>query len=118
MKSHRFAGTTIVFAAALMAGCTQLMPPKSGNPEGLLAGTEWRLQTLGSQGALEAQQPTLAFDQGNKISGSGSCNQFNGSVTVSGKSMAVSPLASTRMACADALNQQEATYFKALQQAE
>ncbi len=99
-------------------GCAQLMPPKTDNPEGLLADTEWQLQTLGSQGALEAAQPTLAFGQANTISGTGSCNRFTGTATVSGKSMAISPLAATRMACTPALDQQETLYFKALQQAE
>jgi len=102
----------------LAVGCTQLMPQKSNSPEGLLAGTAWQLQLLGTQGALEAQQPTLEFDKGDKISGSGSCNRFNGTVAISGKAMSIGPLASTRMACAPALNQQEQTYFTALQQAE
>jgi heat shock protein HslJ len=102
----------------LLFGCARFMPPKNGSPEGLLAGTAWQLQMLGTQGALEAQQPTLAFDKGNKISGSGSCNHFNGTVTISGKAMSISPLAATRMACAPALNQQEQAYFAALQQAE
>jgi len=115
----RIAKRTLGIAAAVcVVGCNQLMPAKNSSPEGLLAGTTWQLQLLGTQGALEAQQPTLEFDKGNKISGTGSCNHFNGTVTVSGKSMSVSPLASTRMACAAALNQQEQTYFAALQQAE
>jgi len=102
----------------LAAACTQFMPAKSNSPEGLLASTEWQLQLLGTHGAIEAQQPTLEFDKDDKISGSGSCNRFNGTVKISGKAMSISPLASTRMACAPALNQQEQTYFTALQQAE
>ncbi len=37
---------------------------------------------------------------------------------VDGKSITFSPLATTRMACAEALNAQEPTYLKALQQAQ
>jgi heat shock protein HslJ len=102
----------------LVTGCNQFMPAKNKGPEGMLGGTAWQLQQLGAQGALEAQQPTLEFDSGGKVSGSGSCNRFNGTVTISGKAIQFSPLAATKMACAAALNQQEATYFTALQQAE
>ena len=120
MASHtRVATRTLAIALALcVVGCKELLPANSTSPEGMLEGTAWQLQLLGTQGALEAQQPTLEFDKGNKISGTGSCNHFNGTVTISGKSMSVGPLASTRMACAAALNQQEQTYFAALQQAE
>ena len=37
---------------------------------------------------------------------------------MSGKSITFGALATTRMACSDALNAQESSYFKALQQAE
>src|SRR5262245_61728831 len=65
----------------LATGCSQFMPAKNTGPEGMLAGTAWQLQQLGAQGGLEAQQPTLDFDRGGKVSGSGSCNRFNGTVT-------------------------------------
>jgi len=107
-----------VALVGLAVACAQLMPAKNTGPEGLLAGTAWQLQLLGTQGAIEAQQPTLEFEKGDKISGSGSCNRFNGTVTISGKAMSIGPLAATRMACAPALDQQEQTYFAALQQAE
>lgn len=49
------------------------------------------------------------------MAGSGSCNRFTGSVTITGDQLKMGPMASTRMACADdAVNQQEATYLKAL----
>ena len=100
------------------AACTTLTPTAANTPEGFLTGTGWQLQQLGAQGAIAGSQPTLAFVGAGKVSGTGSCNQFNGPVTVNGKSITFGALASTRMACADALNTQEATYFKALQQAE
>ena len=108
----------VIAFGAFATGCSQFMPAKNTGPEGMLSGTAWQLQQLGTQGALEAQQPTLAFDSGGKVNGSGSCNRFNGTVTISGKAIQFSPLAATKMACAAALNQQEATYFTALQQAE
>ena len=102
----------------LFSACSTLVLPPKNTSEGLLMGAIWQLQQLGAVGAIIGNQPTLSFSQGGRASGSGSCNQFNGSVTVSGKSITFGTLASTRMACSDALNAQESTYFKALQQAE
>ena len=99
-------------------GCTATTQSTANDPQGLLSGTGWQLQTLGASRVLAQAQPTLEFARPDKVSGSGSCNRFNGSVTVSGKSITFGPLASTRMACADAINQQESLYFKALAQAQ
>ena len=112
----RFA--SVAFALAVLSACGMLAAPPKNTPEGLLAGTGWQLQQLGSQGAIAGNQPTLSFAEAGTVSGSGSCNQFNGPVTVNGKSISFGAFASTRMACSDALNAQESTYFKALQQAE
>jgi len=101
-----------------VVGCAATTQSTANDPQGLLAGTGWQLQTLGASRALAQAQPTLEFARPDKVSGSGSCNRFNGSVTVSGKSITFGPLASTRMACADAINQQESLYFKALAQAQ
>jgi len=49
------------------------------------------------------------------VAGNGSCNRFTGAAAIAGDHLKMGPLASTRMACADdTVNQQEATYFKAL----
>jgi len=116
---RRFARSLIgVAVLSAVVGCASTRQTTGNDPQGLLAGTGWQLQTLGASGALAEPQPTLEFARPDKVSGSGSCNRFNGSVTVTGKSITFGPLASTRMACADALNQQESLYFKALAQAQ
>ena len=109
----------IAFGALFgLSACASRQPSHEAAPEGLLAGTAWRLQQLGSEGALEGHQPTLIFGQFDRVNGTGSCNRFNGSVVVDRKSITFGPLASTRMACEAAISTQEANYFKALQQAE
>ena len=118
MRTCFFRYGSIALAIAALSACGLMVGPAKNTPEGLLSGTGWRLVQLGSQGAIEGNQPTLSFAEAGKVSGSGSCNQFNGPVTVNGKSISIGVLASTRMACSGALNAQEATYFKALQQAE
>ncbi len=118
MHVRHFRYGSIALAIAMLSACALMIGPPKNTPEGLLAGTGWRLEQLGSQGAIEGNQPTLSFAEAGKVSGSGSCNQFNGPVSVNGKSISIGVLASTRMACSDALNAQESMYFKALQQAE
>lgn len=113
-----FVSLSALIAVAGIAGCKSLEPLPKDSPEGLLGGTSWQLQQLGGQGAIAGSQPTLVFASAGKVSGTGSCNQFNGTVTIDGKSITFSPLATTRMACAEALNAQEAAYLKALQQAQ
>jgi heat shock protein HslJ len=115
---RRLIALSAIIAAAGIAGCKNLEPLPRDTPEGLLGGTSWQLQQLGAQGAIAGTQPTLVFASAGKVSGTGSCNQFNGTVTIDGKSITFSPLATTRMACAEALNAQEARYLKALQQAQ
>lgn len=107
-----------IFAVAGIAGCKSLEPLPKNTPEGLLGGTSWQLQQLGAHGAIAGSQPTLVFAEAGKVSGTASCNQFSGTVAIDGKSITFSPLATTRMACAEALNAQEATYLKALQEAQ
>lgn len=81
-------------------------------------GTAWRLEDLGGAGVLDRVQATLEFPEAGKAVGSGSCNQFFGTVEISGGSMMFGPLASTRMLCAGAVGIQEGKYLKALRDAE
>lgn len=59
--------------------------------------------------------PTLSIE-GSRAYGSGSCNRYTGQVTLGNKdAIQFGPAASTRMACPGNADQQEAAYFKALQ---
>ena len=59
----------------------------------------------------------VAFSDDGKVTGFGGCNRFFGGYTVSGNSIKIGPLASTRKGCPDTLNL-EIEFFKALQGAE
>ncbi len=109
---------SIALATVVCSACSALVVPPKNTSEGLLTNTSWQLQQLGGQGAIAGNQPTLSFVEAGRVTGSGSCNQFNGAVTVNGKSITFGVLASTKMACSNALNAQESTYFNALTQAE
>lgn len=101
-----------------IVACAHAEPSPSNDAGNPLTGSRWQLQTLGATAALASARPSLEFAPSDKVAGTGSCNRFNGTVTVSGKSITFGALGTTRMACGDAINRQEATYFKALTEAE
>jgi heat shock protein HslJ len=118
MHARYFRLASIALATVVHSACSTLADPPKTTPEGLLTNTGWQLQQLGGQGAIAGSQPTLSFVEAGSVTGSGSCNQFNGPVTVNGKSITFGALASTKMACSNALSAQESAYFKALTQSE
>ena len=84
-----------------------------------LLGTAWRLDDLAGKGVVAGTQATLEFPTDGRASGNGSCNRFNGVVTIAGDTITFGGVASTKMACAnDAANDQETAYFQLLQDAE
>jgi heat shock protein HslJ len=60
---------------------------------------------------------TLMFQDG-QVSGSSGCNRFHGSFKADGKMLTIRNLATTRMACEDAVMAQEQEFLRALQSAE
>jgi heat shock protein HslJ/uncharacterized membrane protein len=79
-----------------------------------LWGTAWRLEKL----AGERVQATLEFPSEGRASGNGSCNRFNGVVTIEGDVIRFGGLATTRKACQEAVMRQEDAYLAALRDAE
>jgi heat shock protein HslJ len=82
-----------------------------------LLGSEWQLEDLGGV-AADHGQATLTFPEAGKIAGNGSCNRFFGSAEINGDAIKLSALGSTRMACPEAVMNQESKYLEALQAAE
>ena len=82
-----------------------------------LAGTSWQLLQLGPNGALSENLPTLSVSKDGKVSGSGGCNTYSGTVTTSGMAIKFGALTATKKACSKEINAQEAAYLKALEQA-
>ena len=79
-----------------------------------LGGTVWQLEDLGGAGVIDDAQATLEFAEGGSVSGNGSCNRFRGTATVSGSDISFGPLALTRMACPEAIMNQENAFLAAL----
>ncbi len=111
MRAH------VVFLAAL-AACHSA-PPGDAAPMASPVGVEWTLASLGGQpavlGAGGKPATLLLTDISARVSGFAGCNQFSGSYTLSGSTLAFGPLAMTRMACTDG-TVLERSYTMALEQ--
>jgi heat shock protein HslJ len=107
---------TVMVLGLALAGCAAR--GTGSHAPGNLVGTAWRLVDLGGAAVLGSVDATLEFPEAGKVAGSGSCNRFSGSVETSGETIRVGNLASTRMACVEAVMSQEERYFGALQGAE
>ncbi|HMN93972.1 MAG TPA: META domain-containing protein [Hydrogenophaga sp.] len=82
-----------------------------------LVGTEWRLVEMDGETLPERPAATLAFVEADRVAGSGSCNRYFGSVTVSGQRIGFGQMGSTKMACIGPHAELEPRYLSALQQA-
>jgi heat shock protein HslJ len=80
-----------------------------------LSGSEWLLEDLDGTGVIDNAQATLSFPEKGKIAGKGSCNRFFGTADISGDHLKFGALGSTRMACPEAIMNQESKYLAALQ---
>jgi heat shock protein HslJ len=85
----------------------------SSTPEHPLERT-WQLEELDGRPVLKNLPPTLTFAGDGTVSGSGGCNTFHGTVTLSGNSIHFGPLAMTRRGCMDVVMDQEQRYVQAL----
>ncbi len=86
-----------------------------------LEGVQWEVTGFnnGRQAVVSPKagtRLTLVFEDG-EVAGSGGCNRFHGSFTADGKALTIHPLATTRMACEDAVMSQEQQFLSALQSA-
>ena len=90
-------------------------PPAAAS---LLANTRWTVEDIAGREAMDRVEATLVFDGQGGVSGSGSCNQFHGTATVTGASITFGAFSVTRMACLAAINEQESVYLEALSRAD
>lgn len=84
-----------------------------------LENTSWKLVAQSAQSVPSAVQGDLTLEFGADMgaSGSGGCNRYNTQYTLTGSQISFTAVASTRMACADAVMSQEMAFFSALESA-
>ncbi len=81
-----------------------------------LINKEWKLSILKADHILfgiEGNVPTLTFHADGRISGNGGCNNFFGNFKLTGRTISIGALGSTKMACEEAMELEQA-YFKVL----
>ncbi|SNC63617.1 Membrane-bound lysozyme-inhibitor of c-type lysozyme [Marinobacter sp. es.048] len=87
-----------------------------GDRQRLFRGAIWVVEDLAGAGIIDRSRITIEFLEGNRIAGRASCNRYTGAYELRGEGMAIGPLASTRMACAPALMNQEERFLNLLDQ--
>jgi heat shock protein HslJ len=85
-----------------------------GDPWSLLTGRTWVVEDIGDAGIIDSSRATLGFDASGRAYGSASCNRFNGAVELTGEGLRFGPMATTMMACPDAIMAQERRMLDAL----
>jgi heat shock protein HslJ len=109
-----FALSAIAFAALMAAGCAA--PGRAAGAA--LDGTTWRAETIMGRPVIATAASTITFEADGRVHGQGGCNRYFGAATIDGERLSLGPLGSTRMACAEALMDQERRFFQALESAE
>jgi heat shock protein HslJ/membrane-bound inhibitor of C-type lysozyme len=100
---------TVELAERTLRGC-------GGEARALLTGPVWVVEDLMGRGVVDAARATLDFRPDGRLAGRASCNRYTADYTLTGEGLSISPGASTRMACAEALMDQESRFFQALEQ--
>src|SRR5262245_34672482 len=93
MRRHvpGIAAVVVAVGIATLAGGAQA----AGNP---LTGEAWQLDRLAGVDR-SSLAITARFSTAGKVSGFSGCDQYSGTYTISGSTIAISKLTSTRMAC-------------------
>ena len=105
--------TGLVVGVLALASATNGMA-QSGTLENALIGTAWLAEDIGGRGVVDDARSTLEFVEAGRVAGSGACNRYMGPVSFDGAGVSFGNLASTMMACPDALMDQERRLFEAL----
>lgn len=85
-----------------------------GDPATLLQGAEWVVEDIGGGGIIDRSRVTLNFGADGRLWGRASCNTYQGDYTLTGESLTLALSATTMMACAPALMDQESKVFDLL----
>jgi heat shock protein HslJ len=110
---------SIVVGAAILAAGVALSAAAAstgarGTATSALTGKVWILATLGGKAPLKGTELTSEFGAKLRVSGSAGCNRYTGAYRVSGTTIRITALATTKKACTQAIERQEAAFLKGL----
>jgi heat shock protein HslJ len=106
-------------AASIVAGVMAAVfgaGQASSAPE--LNGTTWLAETIMGRPVIDFAASTVTFEGDGRIHGNGGCNRYFGTSTIAGAQLSFGSLGATKMACPEALMDQETRFFQALESAE
>lgn len=101
----------LLAGALTLVGC-QSSPPPDAVEVNLLG--SWHIEQVMDSPVIDYSPAKLVFEEGNKLLGNNSCNNFFGSFELQGHQLLLPPAGTTRKACVDALMDQEARVADAL----
>ncbi len=119
MKRNQTVFSNLQLLAAIMlaifsmtiSGCSSgsdsTKTQKTNTSKSALNGTKWMIQTLNGSRVLipeGGKEVFITFSNDGKAKGSSGCNTFNGNAEVSGSSMKLGPMATTRMMCPEQMD--------------
>lgn len=87
-----------------MTGC-------GGDPGTLIRGTDWQVEDLNGGGIIDRSRLGFRFGSDGRITGNATCNRFMGGYTLGGEGLVLTQMASTQMACSEALMNQEQKFL-------
>jgi heat shock protein HslJ/uncharacterized lipoprotein YbaY len=99
--------------------CVEAPPgPATGSAragtDNTLLGEEWVVEDIDARGIIDRSRATLAFGADGTLGGRSSCNSYSGGYTLTDQRLTVGQLATTMMACAEALMNQERLFLEIL----
>ncbi len=100
---------TVAFGGRTLNGC-------GGDPATLLLGAEWVVEDLRGGGIVDRSRMTLNFGADGRVAGGASCNRYTAAYSLTGEGLSISKPASTMMACAPSLMEQERLFLGMLAQ--
>lgn len=98
--------TTAVLGSTLVLAACNTLPMGTDNPhQASLKDTAWQLSQLDGKAVsvdpATHNYPHIVFSPELRVSGATGCNRLMGQAKVSGHSISLAPLATTKMACMD-----------------
>ncbi len=101
--------TAVIGSVVVIAGSAP-----GAEPAAELSGTTWRADDIDGRGVIDFLQSTITFDADGRVSGRAGCNRYTGTWTLDGARIEMGPFAATRMACPEAVMDQESRFLEAL----
>jgi heat shock protein HslJ len=86
----------------------------AGEPMDLLTGDEWAVEDIGGAGVIDIARTSMQFGEDGRVTGSGACNRYGASYTLTGEGLSIGPVMATKRGCVEAVMDQEDRFFTAL----